>query len=65
MFGISAANNELFKAFYRACIAFTAGEISRIMWSSVLCAHKPYNFVMLGHIYIHIFHDKDVLELIY
>ena len=30
-FGISAENNKLFKVFYRTCIAFTEGEITRIM----------------------------------
>ena len=42
MFGTGAAHIDLFKAIYGTCIAFTEGEISRIMWSIVFCAHKPY-----------------------
>ena len=43
MFCTSTAHNELFNAIYRTCVAFTEGEISRIMWSDVFCVHKLYS----------------------
>ena len=45
----TAHNGELY-AIDVTYIAYTEGEISRIMWRGVFCVHIPYS-LMPGHIF--------------
>ena len=56
---VATEHNGKFNATYKTHIAYTKGEIGRIMWRGVFCLHKPY-FLIPGHILC-----ESILALVY